>query len=72
MPGPAEHFEWHINYSEIFQEKGGFDVVICFQTQASAEKYYNFAVGEGWSSKVTIFSSLNSSLINELDILPVY
>ncbi len=28
IPGPSEHFEWHINFSEIFQEKGGFDVVI--------------------------------------------
>lgn len=28
VPGPTEHFEWHINYSEIFQAKGGFDVVI--------------------------------------------
>ncbi len=28
IPGPAEHFEWYVNYSEIFQEKGGFDVVI--------------------------------------------
>jgi hypothetical protein len=27
-PGPTEHFEWYINYSEIFQAKGGFDVVI--------------------------------------------
>jgi len=28
VPGPNEHFEWHVNYSEIFQAKGGFDVVI--------------------------------------------
>ena len=28
VPGPTEHFEWHVNYSEIFQAKGGFDVVI--------------------------------------------
>ncbi len=28
VPGPNEHFEWHVNYSEIFQEKSGFDVVI--------------------------------------------
>jgi len=28
IPGPAEHFEWYINFSEIFQEKSGFDVVI--------------------------------------------
>jgi methylase of polypeptide subunit release factors len=28
VPRLTEHFEWHINYSEIFQEKGGFDVVI--------------------------------------------
>ena len=25
---PSEHFEWHINFSEVFQEKGGFDIVI--------------------------------------------
>lgn len=28
IPGPTEHFEWHINFSEVFQEKDGFDVVI--------------------------------------------
>ncbi|MEA1946525.1 MAG: hypothetical protein U9N83_04380, partial [Thermodesulfobacteriota bacterium] len=28
VPGPTEHFEWYINYSEIFQAKGGFDAVI--------------------------------------------
>ena len=28
IPRSTEHFEWHINYSEIFQTKGGFDVVI--------------------------------------------
>ena len=28
IPGLTKHFEWHINYSEIFKEKGGFDVVI--------------------------------------------
>ena len=28
IPSPTEHFEWYVNYSEIFQEKGGFDVVI--------------------------------------------
>ncbi len=28
FPGPSEHFEWHINFSDIFQDKGGFDVVI--------------------------------------------
>ena len=27
LPGPTEHFEWHINFSEIF-ENDGFDVVI--------------------------------------------
>jgi hypothetical protein len=28
LPGPAEHFEWRINFSEVFQDKGGFDIVI--------------------------------------------
>jgi len=28
IPGPSKHFEWHINFSEVFQEKSGFDVVI--------------------------------------------
>ncbi|MCD6284153.1 hypothetical protein J7J12_02775, partial [bacterium] len=28
VPGPSKHFEWHINFSEVFQEKGGFDIVI--------------------------------------------
>ncbi|MCD6270296.1 N-6 DNA methylase, partial [bacterium] len=28
VPGSSKHFEWHINFSEVFQEKGGFDIVI--------------------------------------------
>ena len=24
----TEHFEWHINFNEVFEEKGGFDIVI--------------------------------------------
>jgi hypothetical protein len=28
IPEPSEHFEWHINFSEVFQEKDGFDIVI--------------------------------------------
>ena len=28
LPGAAEHFEWHINFSEVFQTQDGFDVVI--------------------------------------------
>ncbi len=26
--GPADHFEWHIYFSEVFQENEGFDIVI--------------------------------------------
>jgi len=28
FPRPDEHFEWHIEFSEVFKEKGGFDIVI--------------------------------------------
>lgn len=29
VPGPTKHFdEWHITFSEVFQEKEGFDIVI--------------------------------------------
>jgi len=28
IPGASDHFEWHINFSEVFQEKDGFDVII--------------------------------------------
>ncbi|VAW35021.1 Putative type IIS restriction /modification enzyme, N-terminal half [hydrothermal vent metagenome] len=28
LPAAAEHFEWRINFSEVFQAQGGFDVVI--------------------------------------------
>ncbi len=28
FPGQDKHFEWHINFSEVFQEKGGFDIMI--------------------------------------------
>ncbi len=27
-PSPKEHFEWNINFSEVFQKKNGFDVII--------------------------------------------
>jgi len=26
--GPLEHFEWHIVFSEVFNDKGGYDVII--------------------------------------------
>jgi len=26
--GPSDHFEWRLNFSEVFREKNGFDVVI--------------------------------------------
>ena len=26
--GPADHFEWHLNFNEVFGKKEGFDVVI--------------------------------------------
>ncbi|MHA1401442.1 MAG: Eco57I restriction-modification methylase domain-containing protein [Candidatus Heimdallarchaeaceae archaeon] len=25
---PEDHFEWHLNFNEVFDQKGGFDVVI--------------------------------------------
>ena len=25
---PTDHFEWHLNFNEIFDSKGGFDVII--------------------------------------------
>jgi hypothetical protein len=28
LPDKTEHFEWHINFSEVFDENGGFDVLI--------------------------------------------
>ncbi|MBZ0191096.1 MAG: Eco57I restriction-modification methylase domain-containing protein, partial [Candidatus Kuenenia stuttgartiensis] len=28
IPGPSEHFEWHLNFVEVFLEKGRFDIVI--------------------------------------------
>jgi hypothetical protein len=28
LPAKTEHFEWHINFSEVFDEESGFDVVI--------------------------------------------
>ncbi len=40
IPGPTEHFEWNVNYSEIFQEKGGFDVVIANPPYISGWKDY--------------------------------
>jgi len=35
---PSEHFEWHINFSEVFQEKGGFDIVIANPPYIRQEK----------------------------------
>ncbi len=28
IPVPSDHFEWHINFSEVFSPKDGFDIVI--------------------------------------------
>jgi hypothetical protein len=41
VPGPSEHFEWHINFSEVFAEKGGFDVVIANPPYVQLQKAIN-------------------------------
>lgn len=38
IPGPEFHFEWHINFSEVFQEKDGFDVVIANPPYIDSER----------------------------------
>lgn len=41
LPSPDKHFEWHINFSEVFQEKGGFDIVIANPPYIRQEKIKN-------------------------------
>lgn len=38
LPSPPEHFEWHINFIEVFDEKDGFDVVIANPPYVRQEK----------------------------------
>ena len=38
---PEEHFEWHINFSEVFEEKGGFDIVIGNPPYIQLQKAYD-------------------------------
>ena len=38
LPSPPEHFEWHINFVEVFDEKDGFDVVIANPPYVRQEK----------------------------------
>jgi len=38
LPSPSEHFEWHINFVEVFDEKNGFDVVIANPPYVRQEK----------------------------------
>ncbi|RLC34973.1 MAG: hypothetical protein DRH33_08870, partial [Candidatus Nealsonbacteria bacterium] len=38
LPSPSEHFEWHINFVEVFDEKDGFDVVIANPPYVRQEK----------------------------------
>ncbi|OQX51242.1 hypothetical protein B5M47_01655 [candidate division CPR3 bacterium 4484_211] len=35
---PEDHFEWHLNFNEVFDEKGGFDVVIANPPYVRQEK----------------------------------
>jgi len=45
IPGPTDHFEWHIVFSEVFQQKGGFDVVIA--NPPYVKEYVNRAAFDG-------------------------
>jgi len=38
LPSPPEHFEWHINFVEVFDEKDGFDVVVANPPYVRQEK----------------------------------
>lgn len=42
----TDHFEWHLNFNEVFNEKGGFDVVIAnppyVRADAKDPKYQDF------------------------------
>ena len=51
---PTEHFEWHINYSEIFQAKGGFDVVIANPPFVEHKKLKRFS--QTFKSKFLAYS----------------
>ncbi len=51
IPGPSEHFEWHINFSEAFHEKGGFDAVIAnppYIRQEDIKEYKPFLQKAGY------------------------
>ncbi|MBU4286391.1 MAG: Eco57I restriction-modification methylase domain-containing protein, partial [Verrucomicrobia bacterium] len=57
IPGPTKHFEWHINYSEIFQEINGFAVVIANPPYISVEKFARTAQQAEWKRRFKTFAS---------------
>jgi len=60
-----------VDVSKAFEEVLLEQVIVSYQTKI-ADRDYSFLVGEGWKGTINLFSFLNSSLIKQLDILPVY
>ncbi len=60
-----------VDVSKAFEDVLLEQVIVCFRAQKPSTAY-SFAVGEGWSSTVSIFSALSNELISQLDLLPVY
>jgi hypothetical protein len=60
-----------IDVSKAFEEVLLEQIILCFQT-INPSNDYDYLVGNNWSGNIIITSQLNSKLIKELDLLPVY
>ena len=67
MPSAKDHFEWHINFSEVFQEKNGFDVVIANPPYVDSEVMTRTA-----PASRSMYSSIFKSASGNWDLFVVF
>ncbi|MBU0455450.1 MAG: Eco57I restriction-modification methylase domain-containing protein [Gammaproteobacteria bacterium] len=51
LPEATEHFEWHLNFSEVFYEKKGFDVVIANPPYVQIQKFSGKKEQKDWENQ---------------------
>ncbi len=60
-----------IDVSKAFEAVKLEQIIICFSKETTSEAY-QFSVGEGWNSEIKVSGKTSKSLIDQLDILPIY
>lgn len=73
---PEDHFEWHLNFNEVFEEKEGFDIVIANPPYVRQEKIKNqkatlknYEVYNSTSDLYTYFYEQSYNIIKNAGVL---